>query len=166
MFEQIITFSASADKLQWPNYFPKEPPSIYNWLCRLLMGQDVLPFPYLTKVSQKTKNIIAVSTLKKFRLFKSIISQSKDQNMIFIFFPLYSCTSHCWKMKPTWKKLSGWNICEKSQDLVSTTAFYYYYLKKLNEILSPHKMISQACKMNRTTYFLMYNVAAYSLDEC
>ena len=66
MFEQVISFSASADKLQWPNYFPKEPPSIYNWLCRLLMGQDVLPFPYLAKVSQKTKNIIAVSTLKKF----------------------------------------------------------------------------------------------------
>ena len=86
MFEQVITFSASADKLQWPNYFPKEPPSIYNWLCRLLMGQDVLPFPYLAKVSQKTKNIIAVSILLKKCLID--LEHSNYCTMMFIFFSL------------------------------------------------------------------------------
>ncbi len=61
MPNHFFDFAASAEKLHWPTYFPKEPPSIYNWFCRLLRHQDVLPFPYLAKVSKKTKTVISVS---------------------------------------------------------------------------------------------------------
>ena len=48
-------------KMKFPSSLTVAPPNIYQWLCQLLHRTSSSPFPYLPGVSEKTKNVIAVT---------------------------------------------------------------------------------------------------------
>ncbi|XP_071867310.1 anaphase promoting complex subunit 1 isoform X1 [Bombus fervidus] len=54
---------ADLQKITMPNYIPLKPPNIFETLNNLLNGMEVTPFPYLSQVNLKTKNIIYLIAL-------------------------------------------------------------------------------------------------------
>ncbi|XP_012141180.1 anaphase promoting complex subunit 1 isoform X2 [Megachile rotundata] len=54
---------ADLQKITIPNYIPSKPPNIFETLNNLLNCVEVAPFPYLSQVNQKTKNIIYLMAL-------------------------------------------------------------------------------------------------------
>ncbi|XP_046750016.1 anaphase-promoting complex subunit 1 [Diprion similis] len=50
-------------KITSPNYMPTNPPSIFKTLSHLLIRRDIDPFPYLSQVNVRTKNIIQLTAL-------------------------------------------------------------------------------------------------------
>lgn len=50
-------------KITPPNYMPLKPPSIFETLAQLLGRNDVAPFPYLSQVNVRTKNVIQLTAL-------------------------------------------------------------------------------------------------------
>lgn len=54
---------ADLQKITMPNYIPLKPPNIFETLNNLLNGMEVTPFPYLSQVNLKTRNIIYLIAL-------------------------------------------------------------------------------------------------------
>lgn len=50
-------------KITPPNYMPSKPPSVFETLSQLLTRIDVTPFPYLSQVNVRTKNVIQLTAL-------------------------------------------------------------------------------------------------------
>ena len=59
-------------KMKFPSSLTVAPPNIYQWLCQLLHRTSSSPFPYLPGVSEKTKNVIAVTIQIHWFLLRNI----------------------------------------------------------------------------------------------
>jgi hypothetical protein len=52
--------SLDLKKLSLPSFIPADPPSIFQHVYQLIRRQDVEPFPYISHVNKKTKEIVQV----------------------------------------------------------------------------------------------------------
>ncbi|XP_076165385.1 anaphase promoting complex subunit 1 isoform X2 [Ptiloglossa arizonensis] len=54
---------ADLQKITIPNYVPSEPPNVFETLNNLLNKIEIAPFPYLSQVNSRTKNIVYLTAL-------------------------------------------------------------------------------------------------------
>ncbi|XP_012268770.2 anaphase-promoting complex subunit 1 isoform X2 [Athalia rosae] len=55
--------ASDLEKITPPNYMPRKPPNVFETLYHLLKGHDIAPYPYLSQINVRTKNIVQLTAL-------------------------------------------------------------------------------------------------------
>ncbi|KAM3862835.1 anaphase-promoting complex subunit 1 [Diretmus argenteus] len=56
--ESCLIDQAQIGQMQRPSFLRAEPPSVFNWLSSCLRGEEVLPFPFLPGICQRTRQLV------------------------------------------------------------------------------------------------------------
>lgn len=65
---RVCVSKAQMELMSWPAYLTGEVPCVFAWLSSCLRGQEVLPFPYLPGICERTKLIVLVNSKDLFSL--------------------------------------------------------------------------------------------------